>query len=101
MSGKYVNANELIKKCDRVINYGIANKKDGEHHISAEFVKKTIEKMETADVRENVHGKWLHQELLPNNIFGNMHGECSVCHKVRIIDNFCPNCGADMRGRKK
>lgn len=29
--------------------------------------------------------------------------ECSVCHAEQIIngndDNFCPNCGADMRGK--
>ena len=25
-------------------------------------------------------------------------GQCSVCKKRRRIDNFCPNCGADMRG---
>lgn len=31
--------------------------------------------------------------------------ECSVCHAEQIIngndDNFCPNCGADMREREE
>lgn len=42
-------------------------------------------------------GKWLHLELIPNDITGHMHGECSNCHKVRIIDNYCPNCGTKMQ----
>lgn len=24
--------------------------------------------------------------------------ECSNCHALRIIDNYCPNCGAKMKG---
>ncbi len=61
------------------------------------WVNVAINATPTADVRENVHGEWLYTQLIPNTIEGNMHGECSVCHKVRIVDNFCPNCGADMR----
>lgn len=26
--------------------------------------------------------------------------ECSNCHTLHVITNFCPNCGADMRGGK-
>lgn len=42
-------------------------------------------------------GEWLHLTLIPDDITGHMHGECSYCHKVRIIDKFCPNCGTKMR----
>ena len=49
-------------------------------------------------LEEQKKGKWLNQQLIPNNINGHTYGECSVCGKLRIIDNFCPNCGADMRG---
>ena len=46
-----------------------------------------------ADVRPVVRGRWLHE----TEIEGHACGECSACHKIRVIDNFCPNCGADMR----
>lgn len=39
-----------------------------------------------------VHGRWLYHTLIDEHI----HAECSECHKIRIIDNFCPNCGAKM-----
>lgn len=45
-----------------------------------------------ADVAPVVHGRWLYHTLIDEHI----HAECSECHKIRIIDNFCPNCGAKM-----
>ena len=49
-----------------------------------------------ASVRENKHGHWIGGELIPNNESGLFYAECSECHKVRVIDNFCPSCGAKM-----
>ena len=42
-------------------------------------------------------GKWMHKKITAD-----FHaiGQCSVCKEIRRIDNFCPNCGADMRGEK-
>ena len=62
-----------------------------------EFVLEEIDKQPTADVRENVHGEWIEQGLSPYEGIR----RCSVCEKVYDIReqfNFCPNCGADMRG---
>lgn len=42
-------------------------------------------------------GEWLHEELIPNTVEGHVHGECSACHAVRIVDNYCPNCGTRMK----
>lgn len=51
-----------------------------------------------ADVRPVVRGKWLHKKITAD-----FHaiGQCSVCKEIRRIDNFCPNCGADMRCREE
>lgn len=62
-----------------------------------------IEAQPTADVRENVKGEWV--------LDGKRHRggirwcHCSVCGNEENADyaivqgvNFCPNCGADMRG---
>lgn len=68
--------------------------------------KEDIDAIPTADVRENVRGEWL-----PMKRFGGEKGQtpdvmCSVCHTPAlwlgtlgcIRSNYCPNCGADMRG---
>ena len=61
-------------------------------------VKKAVEKKpaekKAADVCPVVRGRWVYE----TEIEGHACGECSACHKIRVIDNFCPNCGADMRG---
>ena len=61
-------------------------------------VTAVYESAPAADVVERRTGTWLHEQLLPDNVYGHMVAECSECHEVRIVDNFCPNCGARMDG---
>ena len=50
----------------------------------------------SADVRENVRGEW----VFPYE--DKKYKRCSVCRKtfysIPATSNFCPNCGAEMRG---
>lgn len=53
----------------------------------------------TIDAEPVRHGRWIPIEL--HKIFGVLHGvECSLCGKEIVIKgyNYCPNCGAKMRG---
>ena len=51
-------------------------------------------KMAIEALEQQKTGYWLNLELIPNDITGHTYGECSVCGKLRIVDNFCPNCGS-------
>ena len=56
-----------------------------------------IDQQPTADVRENVKGEWI--EITDKD--APITYACSVCGAgidYRGFANFCPNCGADMRG---
>lgn len=46
-------------------------------------------------VRPVKRGKWMHKEITADF---HVVGQCSVCKERRRLDNFCSNCGADMRG---
>ena len=61
---------------------------------SREDAADCIRYMDAADIAPVRHGRWLHHKM----IGGHIHAECSECHKVRIIDNYCPNCGCRMDG---
>lgn len=69
--------------------------------MNAEKALDVIENLPSAET-ERKKGKWLFHidDLFPEE----STQECSVCHEEESVkiqnDNFCPNCGADMRGGK-
>lgn len=53
-----------------------------------------VKKQPAVDAAPVVRGEWI--ELHEEN--GHEVGTCSHCRHVRIVDNYCPNCGAKMNG---
>ena len=93
---KYINADELMKSLttetgcmDRILH--------------AADVADIVKNVPAADVRENVRGEWLHRTYCFNGDIGGLSMyQCSKCDFIVLTDeyNFCPNCGADMRGEE-
>ena len=57
-----------------------------------------INKIPSTDVVERKRGKWIDDDK-----HNHKYHRCSICGHGRFNwgkDNFCPNCGADMRERK-
>ena len=53
-----------------------------------------IARFPSADVRENVRGHWIDKS---QGVW--IVKQCSVCNGICDYQfNFCPNCGAEMRG---
>lgn len=65
-------------------------------------IRRRIRQIPAADVRENIHGNWVGIDDFPYEVF-----ECDRCGYIiefaikEHLANFCPNCGADMRGEKE
>lgn len=57
-----------------------------------------LRKQPTIDAVPVVHAKWIRPTKISGRNFDIPH--CSACHEVPIgaDSNYCPNCGADMRG---
>ena len=74
---------------------------DGTNYdIYTKEVKEHLEELPTADVRENVRGEWILKE--DRRIVDGYDWKCNQCGSwQRYTSNFCPNCGADMRGDKQ
>ena len=83
---------DIIIKDMTIDDFGTCDYDDNNYLIGTGRVN---EAEEFAPVR---HGRWLHLHLDPDNITGHTKGECSICGKLRIVDNYCPNCGAKMDG---
>lgn len=68
---------------------------DDFYTVYTEDMKDMIADIPTADVRENVKGKWLQDK---HDEAGYGYFDCSVCGAdFYDVYDFCPNCGADMR----
>ena len=86
---RYIDADAIIEFID-LGHY----KNPLELCYSEQYVVDMIESRPTADVVEVVHGKWVVCDAPPTWWY-----ECSICHKAGNVEyNYCPNCGADMRG---
>lgn len=88
---RYIDTDLLKDKTTRVNNIW-----NGTTNAEGKGLDEIIDDIPTADVRENVKAKW----IFP---YGDRkYKRCSFCGKtfysIPSTSNFCPNCGADMRG---
>jgi hypothetical protein len=100
----------VVRKRERMKRYidadGLLNglKSDPLYPLVKKYgIERAIDAQPTADVRENVPGKWWHEPHTNNTWIQ----RCSNCFHVAMITveeecpyNYCPLCGADMRGEK-
>ena len=101
---KYINADELINQLDEFRSNADNDYADGKNGM-IDVARILIAEMPSADVVEAKHGEWKEEpSIFPNNPFV----RCSKCGEEALLDeygvaksNFCPNCGADMRGEKE
>ena len=103
---EYIEREALIENLSLMAKYQI-----GERQQGILGVIQTIKMWKTADVVEVKRGKWKDTKAIVgiNNAtldfeIGNAD-RCSLCGEdflaVRPRYNFCPNCGADMRGNNE
>lgn len=59
-----------------------------------------LDELQTYDVQEVRHGRWVDVEPAPHNLF---YATCSVCGDRQTIEvaNYCPMCGASMDEMEK
>lgn len=95
---RLIYANEVIKETESILNFR------RQHHMpTAEYeaLLGYLKKRPTVDAVEVVHGRWT-----PNFEYDFDRGEhrltgyhCNQCGIWTLKkSNYCPNCGADMRG---
>lgn len=98
---KYIDREALVEWLKRIPLKDLSDGLGLCRVIMEEDFKKAIKNMPKGiivDVAPVRHGHWIEQEKYN---FGTMY-DCSICGD-RILDNghswnYCPNCGADMRG---
>lgn len=91
---RYIDADTLIAFEEKAWDWNTVNFIDTKTAIKQ--IISDIKHEPTADVRENVKGVWLYKGL--DFEIDSLY-QCSACkHYHWSKSNYCPNCGADMRG---
>lgn len=99
---RYIEAEEVEKRIDIVLG---SEPKAWDKKALKELKMYVVHAVPTADVRENVRGEWIIKT--DGFVIKRVWGACSECGNTldfsgvnagRGDANFCPNCGADMRG---
>ena len=110
---KYIDVEEIK---NRLLQKGV-EKSDIEFLLSVYKEHQEKNNILTADVRENIKGEWvekdvtsLDDELDDENVIDEWQSaKCSICGRYHTTPylycfnnyNYCPHCGADMRGEKQ
>ncbi len=107
---RLIRLDDLMKFPIRIDHY---DKENGNEHFvyGVETVLEYAENLPVVDAVEVVHGRWID---IYDGIYANPIYKCSVCGNSAPIEerypvigrmytdwsftNYCPNCGADMRG---
>ena len=98
---RYIDANKIVDTVCVGISCHECSFGFNEDGVSECVLGKRIDDLPTADVRENVRGFWY---ALEKGDKGYSAGDfkCSICgepnHTWLPKPNFCPNCGAAMKG---
>ena len=90
---------DLIRRSD-VLNLATCITKptyDSPYYESVVYVE-DIEAIPSVDVERVRHGEWLPVDTKFHPFY---KGRCSYCGKVNTKDNYCPNCGAKMNGKRQ
>ena len=68
--------------------------------VDVDLVKFGLDRIPAADVAEVVHGRWIKDDFLSDDV--NNAEKCSQCGELigwfGNLPNYCPNCGAKMDG---
>ena len=85
---RYIEADKLKDRTTRVNNIW-----NGTTNAEGKGLDEIIDDIPTADVRENVKGRWIADELT-----GWLCSNCGehIVLNVKMHGDYCPNCGAQM-----
>ena len=91
-------AEEYIKRKDAITAFGnYLGATSVRAYVAAEKILSTVP---SEDVKPVVHGQWIYEEPNGANSFKGAY-YCDQCNQPETFRrNFCPNCGADMRGNE-
>ena len=102
MDKEYIERGALLQDIEESVRFTVRPDRPSAEIRGANKITDRIKSAPTADVVEVRHGEWKIESDPINDPKGYfIRIVCSECGlKTGQKSNYCPNCGADMRGKK-
>lgn len=102
MAGDYIRREDARRMVVQLDKYAWKSPVSDERRVTVDvdLVKFGLDRIPAADVAEVVHGQWIKDDFLSDDV--NNAEKCSQCGELigwfGNLPNYCPNCGAKMDG---
>lgn len=102
MAGDYIRREDARRMVVQLDKYAWKSPVSDERRVTVDvdLVKFGLDRIPAADVAEVVHGRWIKDDFLSDDV--NNAEKCSQCGELigwfGNLPNYCPNCGAKMDG---
>lgn len=102
MAGDYIRREDARRMVVQLDKYAWKSPVSDERRVTVDvdLVKFGLDRIPAADVAEVVHGQWIKDDFLSDDV--NNAEKCSRCGELigwfGNLPNYCPNCGAKMMG---
>ena len=100
---RYIDADALRKQISETYEYEFPAASGAFDEFATKIIPNIINNAITADVVPVVRGEWILVGTNEHDYETSVEEKCSLCgryvyrYDTQPQDNFCPNCGADMR----
>ena len=102
MAGDYIRREDARRMVVQLDKYAWKSPVSDERRVTVDvdLVKFGLDRIPAADVSEVVHGQWIKDDFLSDDV--NNAEKCSQCGELigwfGNLPNYCQNCGAKMDG---
>ena len=102
MAGDYIRREDARRMVVQLDKYAWKSPVSDERRVTVDvdLVKFGLDRIPAADVAPVVHGKWIKDDFLSDDV--NNAEKCSQCGELigwfGNLPKYCPNCGARMDG---
>ena len=102
MAGDYIRREDARRMVVQLDKYAWKSPVSDERRVTVDvdLVKFGLDRIPAADVAEVVHGQWIKDDFLSDDV--NNAEKCSQCGELigwfGNLPNYCQNCGAKMDG---
>ena len=103
MSDRLLKESDVLREVESLLISDETRHLNDLEYGNNQALYRVVDRIDDLPSTDRPQGKWIKAKPKGVISYGKAYAECDQCHEAVFIGwsmNFCPNCGADMRGGK-